>query len=308
MRIGIEVGDAMGPATIETIIGRIQEAADAGLETAWMAQLFGWDALTALAVAGREVPGIALGTAIVQTYPRHPLALASQALSVQAATGNRLELGIGPSHQFIIEGMFGYSFEKPARHVRDYLAVLGPLLRSETASYQGETLKVEGTVAIPGAEPPSLLLAAAGPRMLQLAGEFTDGTITAWTGPSTIADYIVPTISRAATAAGRPAPRVIAGVLVHVTPDAAAARARLAGSFATAAATPSYRAMLDREGVANPIDLLAAGDEAAVERELRRYLDAGATEILAFPVGPDEERARTLALLADLAHSSAAIG
>jgi F420-dependent oxidoreductase-like protein len=308
MRIGIEVGDAMGPATIETIIGRIQEAADAGLETAWMAQLFGWDALTALAVAGREVPGIALGTAIVQTYPRHPLALASQALSVQAATGNRLNLGVGPSHQFIIEGMFGLSFDKPARHIREYLAVLGPLLRGETISYQGETLKVAGAVSIPGAEPPSLLLAALGPRMLQLAGELTDGTITAWTGPSTIADYIVPTITRAAEAAGRSDPRVIAGVLVHVTADAAASRERLVERFSAAGTAPSYRAMLDREGLAQPLDLLAAGDETTVERELRRYVDAGATELLAFPVGPDEDRPRTLALLADLAHSSTASG
>jgi F420-dependent oxidoreductase-like protein len=306
MRIGIEVGDAMGPVTIETIIARVQEAASAGLETAWMAQLFGWDALTALAVAGREVPGIALGTAIVQTYPRHPLALASQALSVQAASGNRLNLGIGPSHQFIIEGMFGYSFEKPARHMRDYLAVLGPLLRGESVSYQGETLKVDGSVGIPGAEPPSLLLAALGPRMLQLAGELTDGTITAWTGPTTIADYILPTITSAAAAAGRHDPRVIAGVLVHVTEDAAAARERIAERFTAAGTAPSYRAMLDREGVANPTDLLAAGDETTVERELRRYVDAGATEILVFPVGPDEDRARTVALLGELAHTEVA--
>ncbi len=308
MRIGIEVGDAMGPVSLDTIVRRVQDAAAAGLDGAWMAQVFGWDALTALAVAGREVPGIALGTAVVPTYPRHPLALASQALSVQAATGNRLSLGIGPSHQFIIEGMFGYSFAKPARHMRDYLAALGPLLRGESVSYQGETLKVEGTITVPGAAPPSLLIAALGPVMLRLAGELSDGTITAWTGPATIADYIVPTISEAASAAGRPAPRVVAGVLVHVTPDAETARARIAERFAQAGETPSYRAMLDREGAANPEDLLVSGDELAVERELRRYVDAGATELLVFPVGPDEERARTVALLGDLARSGLASG
>jgi F420-dependent oxidoreductase-like protein len=306
MRIGIEVGDAMGPVSIETIIARMQKAASAGLDTAWMAQLFGWDALTALAVAGREVAGITLGTAIVQSHPRHPLALASQALSVQAATGNRLQLGIGPSHQFIIEGMFGLSFAKPARHMRDYLAVLGPLLRGEHVSYQGETLKVEGEASVPGAEPPSLLLAALGPQMLRLAGEMTDGTITAWTGPATIAEYIVPTITSAAAAAGRPDPRVIAGVLVHVTEDAEAARERIAERFAAAGTAPSYRTMLDREGLSHPLDLLAAGDETAVERELRRYVDAGATELLVFPVGPDEDRARTVALLRELARTEVA--
>jgi F420-dependent oxidoreductase-like protein len=306
MRIGIEVGDAMGPVSLGTIGDRIREAAAAGLSAAWMAQLFGWDALTALAVAGRDVPGIALGTAVVQTYPRHPLALASQALSVQAATGNRLHLGIGPSHQFIIEDMFGYSFEKPARHMRDYLAVLAPLLRGESVTYQGETLKVEGTTDVPGAEPPALLIAALGPVMLRLAGELTDGTITAWTGPATIAGYIVPTITKAAADAGRPAPRVVAGVLVQVTSDADAARVRIAERFARAGQTPSYRAMLDREGAANPEDLLVAGDESAVARELRRYVDAGATELLAFPVGPDEERARTVTLLGDLARSGLA--
>jgi F420-dependent oxidoreductase-like protein len=307
MRIGIEVGDAMGPVLLETIVDRVREAAAARLSAVWMAQVFGWDALTALAVAGREVPGIALGTAVVPSYPRHPLALASQALSVQAATGNRLSLGIGPSHQAVIEGMFGQSFAKPARHLRDYLAVLAPLLRGEAVSYQGETLKVEGKIDVPGAEPPSLLIGALGPVMLRLAGELTDGTITAWTGPATIADYIVPTITKAASAAGRPQPRVVAGVLVHVTPDTDAARIRIAERFAMAGLAPSYRAMLDREGASNPEDLLVTGDESAVERELRRYFEAGATELLVFPVGPDEERARTVALLGDLARSSLAL-
>jgi F420-dependent oxidoreductase-like protein len=306
MRIGIWVGEVQEPMTIDAMVDQVRKVAAAGFERAWMAQLNSWDALTTLAVIGREVPGIALGTAVVPTYPRHPMMLAGQALTVQAAIGNRLSLGIGPSHRFIIEDQFGYSFEKPARHMREYLSALAPLLRGEAISYQGETLKAEGAVSVPGAASPSLLIAALGPVMLRLAGELTDGTITAWTGPITLADHIVPVLTRAAAAAGRADPRVVVGTLVSVTADAAAARELVNERFGMAGQTPSYRAMLDREGVSSPADVIVAGDEAAVERELRRYVDAGATELLAIPFGSTDDQTRTLGLLASLARSEQA--
>jgi F420-dependent oxidoreductase-like protein len=301
MRIGIMVGEINGGSSFDQLISQVQAAADAGLDTAWQAQLSGLDALTAIAVAGRAVPGIKLGTAVVPTYPRHPLMLASQALTVQAAIGNRLRLGIGPSHAFIVEERFGYSFERPVRHVREYLAALEPLLRGESVDYQGETLKAAGTVTVPGAERPELLVAALGPAMLRLTGEHADGTVTWMTGPSTIESHIVPTLTRAAAEAGRPAPAIVVGVPVCVTDDPDRARKLAARMFARYAQVPSYRAMLDREGVSEPGEIAVVGDEATVEKALRYLIEIGATEILALPFGQASDQSRTLALLGTLA-------
>jgi len=302
MRIGLGVGDAAGGAAdIDDLIGQVRAAAEHGLSGAWTSQTFGWDALTALAVAGHAVPGISLGTAVVPTYPRHPIALASQALTVQAATGNRLTLGIGPSHQLVIEQMYGYSFDRPIRHMREYLLALGPLLRGEQVSYKGETLAATSTVAIPHATAPSLLVAALGPAMLALTAQLADGTVTWMTGPTTIADHTVPTITAAAAAAGRPDPRVVVGLPVCVTADESGARGRAAEQFAIYGHLPSYRAMLDREGAAGPEDVAVIGDEAAVARVVQRLADGGATELLAAPFGSTEEQARTISVLGEMA-------
>jgi alkanesulfonate monooxygenase SsuD/methylene tetrahydromethanopterin reductase-like flavin-dependent oxidoreductase (luciferase family) len=154
MRIGIGVGEALEMVTREETLEQVRAAEVAGFATAWWAQIFNWDALTTIAVVGAQVPRIALGTAVVPTYPRHPLMLASQALTVQTAIGNRLRLGIGPSHRVMMEDLYGYSFERPARHIREYLSALGPLLRGESVSYQGETLRAIGQIDVPGARPP----------------------------------------------------------------------------------------------------------------------------------------------------------
>ncbi|ANP52400.1 F420-dependent oxidoreductase-like protein [Streptomyces griseochromogenes] len=286
--------------TLDGVVGQIRAAARAGVGTAWLPQVLGDDALTTLAVTGREVPGIRLGTAVVPTHPRHPLALAGQALTVQGATGGRLTLGIGPSHRATVEGIYGYSYDRPVRHVREYLTALAPLLRGEPVEYRGETVTAVGALDVPGATPPSLMVAALGPAMLRLAGELTDGTVTLFTGPRTIADHVVPTITRAASEAGRPAPRVVVGLAVCVSDDPSARRELLSTVYAAVGTggEPSYRAMLDREGVATAVDVAIAGDEATVERELRRYADAGATEFMATLFGTDEENARTLELIA----------
>ncbi|MEV6741317.1 LLM class F420-dependent oxidoreductase [Streptomyces sp. NPDC051104] len=286
--------------TLDGVIGQVRAAAQAGVSTAWLPQVFGDDALTTLAVAGREVPDIKLGTAVVPTYPRHPLALAGQALTVQSATGGRLTLAVGPSHRATIERAYGYSYDRPVQHVREYLTALAPLLRGEPVEYRGETLTVAGAVDVPAATPPSLMLAALGPAMLRLAGEMTDGTVTLFTGPRTIANHVVPTITRAASEAGRPAPRIVVGLAVCVSDDAPARR-ELLGAIYAAVGTggePSYRSMLDREGVATAVDVAIIGDETTVERELRRYADAGATEFMTTLFGTEEENARTLELIA----------
>jgi F420-dependent oxidoreductase-like protein len=302
MRISTTVGVELdGPQTITEIVDEVRHAAELGLAGAWWAQLFSWDALTALTVAGREVPDLPLGTAVVTTYPRHPLALAGQALSVQAAIGNRLTLGVGPSHKRFVEPMLGFSFDRPALHTREYLTALMPLLRGESVELHGEVHHVAGQIAVAGAETPRVLLAALGPVMLRIAGELTDGTVATWTGVRTVGDHIVPTLHAAAAGAGRPEPEVVVSLPVAVTDDAAAARAWVGERFGMANDTPSYRAMLDREGASTVDQVVIAGDEGDVERQFGRFADAGATELIAVPYGDPAQVARTLALLADLA-------
>ena len=184
-----------------------------------MPQIFGMDALTAIAVAAKNVPNIRVGTSVIPTYPRHPMVLAQQALTTQSVIGGRLELGIGLSHQPVVEGMWGISFDKPVRHMSDYLSILTPLLNDSTVSYKGESIIGRGEITPPPADAPPVLVAALGPQMLRLAGRLADGTITWMTGPETIRTLTAPTISEGSRKAGRPAPQVAMGLPVCVTSD-----------------------------------------------------------------------------------------
>ena len=300
MRIGVTIGEQGG---IDGMVRQTREAAEAGFASVWAAQIFGVDALTVLAVVGREVPGIELGTGVVPTYPRHPLMLASQALTTQAACGGRLTLGIGLSHQIVIETVFGESFAKPARHMREYLSVLMPALRGEQVQFQGETIRAQTLqpIQVEGSTPPRVLVAALAPRMLELAGTLTDGTITWMAGPATVRSHIAPSITEAAKKAGRDAPGVVVGLPVCVTNDVDAAREQAARTFAIYGQLPSYRAMLDKEGAPGPADVAIVGDEAAVAAGIAEVFDAGATEFNGAAFGSPEEQSRTVALLSSLA-------
>jgi len=240
MRIGV-MFDTEKP--FDEVVGQVAALADAGIGTAWSSQIFALDALTAIAAIAREVPGIHFGTAVVPTYPRHPVMLAAQALTVQAASGGRLTLGIGLSHQMVIENVFGMSFDKPARHMREYLEILMPLLAGEQVTYAGETLKAStfGPLQI-SAPAPDVLVAALGTVMLQIAGRMATGTITWMTGPATIEDHIGPTIRAAAEDAGRPLPQIGVGLPVCVTGDAAAARASTSCFRTISRQRPLFRA------------------------------------------------------------------
>jgi 5,10-methylenetetrahydromethanopterin reductase len=298
MRIGIFGGEVAGHGGIDDVVASARRSADEGFAAYWMPQIFGFDALTALAVLGREVPGIELGTAVVATYPRHPMVLAGQALTTQAISSGRLTLGIGLSHQMVIEGMFGQSFDKPLRHMREYLSILMPLVHERTVSFQGETLRANCTLNIVGATPLPVLIAALGPKMLALAGTMADGTITWMTGPATLENHTVPTITKAAEQAGRLPPRVCVGLPICVTEDTDAARERAARVFAAYDSLPSYKAMLDREGATGPGDVAIVGDEETVAAEVRRLADVGTTDFAAVEFGSvskgDRERTREL--------------
>lgn len=230
---------------------------------------------------------------------RHPLALASQALSVQAATDNRLTLGIGSSFRPIVEGQYGIPLHQPARHMREYVETLVPLLQGVQVEHRGEKITAVGQTAIPGTSAPELIIAALGPRMLRIAGELTDGTVTSWAGAEVIADYVRPTIDKAAE--GRPSPQVIACVCVAVTDDPEAARQRIKEQYGLAGSLPAYRAIMDRGGAAGAEDTAVLGDEEAVARQIQRFADAGTTEFMVAPVGTPEQQARTIAFAHDLA-------
>jgi F420-dependent oxidoreductase-like protein len=278
MRIGLMVGSDGARLTMADLIGRAQQARTAGIDDLWLANIFSFDAIATLAVLGHAVPGLGLGTAVTPTYPRHPTAMAQQALTAAAATDNRFTLGIGLSHKVVIEDMLGFSYDKPARHMREYLSVLMPLLRGETAHFDGEQYRVHGvSLDVPGADPVPTVIAGLGPVMLRLAGEMADGTNTWMVGPNTMGNHIVPRLRAAAEGAGRRAPRVVGGFPVVLTGNPDAARARIAESLTIYGQLPSYRAMLDREGVAGPADVAIAGDEAVLTAALDRLRDLGVT-------------------------------
>ena len=298
MRIGILTAETGGDQAVVMLADQLRQAADDGFASVWMSNIFGLDALTSLAVAGSHVPGIELGTAVVPTYPRHPAVLAQQALTAALAVGpGRLQLGIGLSHQIVIENMYGYSFDKPARHMREYLSVLLPLLDGTPANVDGSTLSAHIGLSVPRAGRVPVLLAALAPRMLSLAGEQTDGTVLWMTGPATIRDYVVPALSAAASAAGRPSPRVVCILPVCVTDDPAAARASATQELAIYGQLPSYRAMLDREGAAGPGDVAIAGDEDTVAAQILALADTGVTDFVAAEIARGEDRKRTRDLL-----------
>ena len=300
MRIGVSLQERRGPDPMSGLRDQARQAADHGFASVWLNNIFGLDALTALAVVGNQVGGIELGTAVVPIYPRHPAVLAQQALTAAAACGGRLVLGIGLSHKIVIEDMYGYDFSLPLLHMREYLAVLMPLMERRPASFTGTTVRANIGLTTPGEGRVPVLLAALGSQMLRLAGQQADGTILWMTGPATVRDHIVPAITEAAAAGGRPAPRVVCILPVCVTNDPDGARERAARVFAIYGELPSYRAMLDREGASGPGDVAIVGDEDAVGAQIRALGDAGVTDFVAGEYGRGEDAARTRALLRSL--------
>ena len=304
MRFGM-MSNAVNTGSVDDVIAEARRAVESGASTFWAPQIFGHDTLTTLAVVGREVDGVELGTAVVPTFPRHPMMLAQQALTVQSAVSpegaNRLCLGIGLSHQRVVEDMWGMSFDKPVRHLREYLEVLMPLLRGQPVRTNGEVYRVSGGISVAGATAPSVVVAALGPKMLRAAGELADGTSTWCVGPKTLSTLTIPTIRQAAADAGRPAPRIVCALPVSVTDDAAAARAAASQMFAVYDTLPSYKAMMNREGVDGPGGLAIVGSEAEVADQLRELASIGVTDFNAglFSASRDDN-ARTLAVLREV--------
>ena len=283
MKIGLMVGEGSGAAPeLEGLIERGQMAERLGLDTAWIANI-ALDAMTASAALGGATSRIEIGTAVVPTFTRHPVAMAQQAASTQLACGGRFSLGIGLAHKFMVEDMWGLSYEKPALQMRTYLEIIEPLLCGEAVTHQNENYDVK-LMAMPDGTDTPLLVAALGPLMLKIAGRLSGGTITMATGLETLENHIVPTITAGAQEANRPRPRIVAGFPVLLTSKKTEAQDLIAKVFEVYAGLPSYRAMLDREGVSGVEDVALVGEEAELNAHLQRLESIGVTDLLVMPV------------------------
>lgn len=298
MRISLNASALLSPPDLGKMRDHAVQAAEEGFAGWWVAQTGLVDALTLFTSLAGQTGAMELGTAVIPTYPRHPTMLAGQALTTQAAMGEQpLVLGIGLSHRPVVEGMLGMSFDKPIRHLIDYLEVLNPLLETGVVDYDGEAFTAHIATERPG-DAPSVMVAALGEQALKAAGKRSDGTILWMVGPKTIAEHIAPIINQAATDAGRSAPRIMCSLPTCVTDDEAEVRQMMSEMFAIYGQLPSYRAMLDREGAAQPGDVAIVGDEASVTEQLDALATAGTTDFAALEFGRNGgENARTRALL-----------
>ncbi|MEC3977089.1 LLM class F420-dependent oxidoreductase [Amycolatopsis sp. H20-H5] len=308
MSIGVALpsGDTENTANIvDELIAQTRQAADAGLDRVWFSQRYDHDAIALAALAGRAVPEIAVGTSIVPIVPRHPLLLASLAQTAQAATGGRFTLGVGLGAKALSEAAYGVGYPPPIRHLREWLTVLNQALDGEQVSFDGETVSAHPVwpVTVQGSAKPEVIVAAMGLQALRVTGELADGTLPFLAGPRTVSRQIVPAITKAAEAAGRPAPKIIVAFPAIVTDEPDAVRELAAPQLAFYDDIPSYRKILDAEGVDGALDLAVIGDEKTVADAVRRYFDAGATEVVVTQAGlrSAAERLRTWALLGGLA-------
>ena len=304
IHIGVNIAAGLshspGGNVVDELVARTGEIAAAGVRTAWLSQGYDQESLTVLTAIAREVPGVELGASVVVVQPRHPRVLAAQAQTVQAAAHGRFVLGLGVSHPGLLE-VYDVPFEKPVAALRAHLDVLLPVLEGRRVPGATGAGSDPAETTVRGAAPRvPVLLGALGPAMLRLAGERTEGTITFLAGSRTIGEHVVPTITRAAEAAGRGRPRAVVGLPVAVTAEPDRVRTEVAAAYAGYAALPSYRAALDRDGFADPGAIVIAGDEDAVAAGLHRYAALGATDALVSPVGDEKERHRTLELLGAL--------
>jgi F420-dependent oxidoreductase-like protein len=304
MDIGINASSlVVSGSTVDAYIEHAKAAEADGFSSWWLAQLGAPDALTTLGAVGRETSAIELGTAVIATWPRHPLMLAAQALTTQEMAGGRLTLGIGLAHKPSVEEGLGIPFARPAANMDEYLSVLLPAITERKVAFRGDMWSgaTEGIGGPPGVEAPSVMLAAMGPRMLRIAGARTDGTILWLSGPKTIDELLRPALEAAAEEAGRPRPRIMASVPVCVTDQPEQILELISAVLAGYNDLPSYKAVMDREGVDGPAGVSIVGDEATVRAGIQRFADAGTTDFAPVElVTTPQETEATRALLKSL--------
>jgi len=298
LRVGVMIGPERGDAArkVERMVEDIKWAESAGFDTAWVPQIpTDFDALIAVTLMAGPTSRIEIGTAVVPLQAQHPIALARQALSAQAATGGRLTLGVGPSHHWIVQDMLGLPYDKPAAYTRDYLDVLDKAFRGPgPVDVENGGFTVHNPLGLGPMAPLPVLVAALGPVMLKLAGERTDGTILWMADERAVAEHVVPRITKAASEAGRPGPRIVAGIPVCLCKpsEVDAARERANRILGEAEVSPNYQRLLDYGDARDIGDLCAAGDETAIAERFRRFADAGVTDLSVrlLPIGEGREQ------------------
>lgn len=306
MTVGVAL-DASGAGNqVDATVLLAREAAAAGLRSAWFGQTFGADSPQLAAIVGREVPDLQVGTSAIPVFGRHPLVVSSQAQTAQAATHGRYHLGLALGTRLLTEGGFGLPFERPVARLREFLTALRQLTGTGTADFHGELLTAVTPIParVPGAEDGvPVLVAAMGPQALKVSGELADGILPYLAGPRALERDIVPAVTAAAKAAGRPAPRIVALVPGVVTDDVDAVRETATERLAFYEQIPSYARVIELSGARRASDVAVIGDEKAVAAEVRRYRDAGATEVVfaGTDIAGDADRLRTWALLGELA-------
>ena len=300
MRIGL----AATSKDVDEIVAQARAMEADGFTSLWFGNPILGDPLAGMAVVGRETSTLELGTSVLQTYPCHPLLQANRAVSVANAIGRSFTLGIGPSHAELVSGMYGLPYDHPGRNTEEYTAILAALLRGERVDVDGADWSAHGGLNVELAHPVSLMLSAMSPRLLRIAGELADGTITFLANARALETEIVPRIRAAASAAGRPEPRVVAGIPVVVHDDADEARAAYARTAAVFDPLPNYQRVVGLGGASGAADVLITGDEPSVQRQLQELFDAGATDvwtgITAVGDDPGASRRRTLDALREL--------
>jgi len=300
MRIGL----TGGAATVDKIVQQAERAETDGFHALWYPSAVLGDPLVPIAIAARATSHVEFGTAVLQTYTCHPFLMAGRASATAAAIGGagRFALGIGPSHHPVIEGMFGLSYATPGRHTEEYVQIVTALLRGEQVNFAGDEFRVNAAGA--GAVDVPVLVSALGPRLLRVAGQYAAGTILWMANARAVAEHVAPRIRKAASDAGRPEPRIVAGLPVAVHDDVAEARSTAAQQFALYGQLPNYQRILEHGGVSGPAEAAIVGDEASVTAQIEALFDAGATDLWAapFPVGDERSasRARTRDLLKQL--------
>lgn len=302
MQIGLMLTEPSpkSSAPIEELVTYVQHARDDGLASIFMPQIFGLDTLTAFTAAGARIDGIELVSAVMPIYTRHPMAMAQQALTTSEAVGGRLTLGIGLSHQVIVEHMWGLDFDKPVTFMSEYLDALLPLLATRAANVDGTKVRAHFQISTPCTHEVPVMLAALAPRMLRLAGARTQGTILAWTGPKTVRDHVVPIITAAAEEAGRPTPRIVSMLPVCVTDDVPRARELGGHIFAHYGQLPSYQRMLEHEGASSVGDVAIVGTADEVREQIAAHEEIGVTDFVAAEFGSRDELEATRDVLRSL--------
>jgi F420-dependent oxidoreductase-like protein len=305
MTYGVALNATGAGNQVDATVRLAAEASAAGLRSAWFGQTFGADSPQLAAIVGREVPGLEVGTSAIPVFGRHPLHVAGQALTAQAATHGRYHLGLALGTKLLTEGGFGIPYERPIARLREFLTALRALTETGAADFEGELLTAKTPVpaTVPGAgDGVPLLVAAMGPQALRASGELADGILPYLAGPRALAEHIVPAVTAAARAAGRPAPRIVALVHGVVTDDVDAVRERAGEQLAFYEQIPSYARVIGLSGAERAAEVAVIGDERTVAAEVRRYRDAGATEVVfaGTEIAGDADRLRTWSLLGEL--------